>query len=183
MIKNANSLPKLVSRVNITERTKSTILKKWADYWKNLFIDYRQAFQDLRTDIQDDPKRALRWTFGLTSLYLLGKNNPDEMDFKDTLKTTENEVILVSESCLNQKAADHLRFLQRCYNEGVIHYRSFGIASVMYVTEFNDNCSVYKAKCSYLQPSYFSFPSRIVDVGIMGRWWNIFIKSSDYDVN
>lgn len=179
MLKSASAASKMSGRVSIPQ----TLMKKWTDYWKNLFIDYRQAFQDMRMDIQEEPNKALKWMFGLTSMYLLSKNNPNELEFKNTLRTIQNEAILVGEHCLNPRAAEHLQFLERCYNGGTIHYISFGIVSVMYLSEFSDNCSIYKAKCSYLQPSYLEFPSRIVDVGMMGRWWNIFMKTSDYDVN
>ncbi|KAG7300172.1 hypothetical protein JYU34_015721 [Plutella xylostella] len=174
---------KLQNRVKFPERFKGTIVEKWADYWKNLFIDYRQMLQDLRTDIQDDPKKAFLWTTGLTTAFLLARNNPTERDFKDSLKMIANEVILVSDDCRNPASIEHVRYLDTCYNEGLIHYRSLGIASVMYVSDYNNSCSIYKSQCSHLQPTYFGYLSRIVDVGFMGRWWNIFKKTANYDVN
>ncbi|XP_028175423.1 mitochondrial import inner membrane translocase subunit Tim29 [Ostrinia furnacalis] len=172
-----------VGRIKFPEKFKGTIIEKWADYWKNLFIDYRQMLQDLRTDIQDEPIKALKWTAGIATVVLLARNNPNEMDFKDYLKRITNEVVLVSEECQNPTSVGHLRFLDTCYNEGLIHYRNLGVASIMYTSELNNECDLYKGQCSYLQPTYFSFPSRIVDVGIMGRWWNIYIKTNNYDVN
>ncbi|XP_063627262.1 mitochondrial import inner membrane translocase subunit Tim29 [Cydia splendana] len=174
---------KVGDKVKFPAKFKGTIVEKWADYWKNLFIDYRQMLQDLRTDIQDDPIKALKWTIGLTTVYALTKNNPDELDFKDRLRKIHNEVALVSEDCLNPKSYAHLRHLETCYNQGTIHYKSFGIASVMYTSDISESCDIYKAHCSYMQPSIFSFPSRIVDFGFMGNWWNIYIKMTNYDVN
>lgn len=176
-------LTRLPSQVKFPEKFKGTIIEKWANYWKNLFIDYRQMLQDLRTDIQDDPRKALIWTTGLATLYALSKNNPNETDFKDGLKRITNDVILVSDDCRNPESINHLRYIQTCYNEGVIHYRSLGIISFMYTTDLNESCDLYKAHCPYLKPSYFSMIARIVDIGFMGKWWNTYIKTTNYDVN
>ncbi|CAH2267300.1 jg14767 [Pararge aegeria aegeria] len=171
------------SKVKFPEKFKGTILEKWANYWKNLVIDYRQMLQDLRTDMQDDPIKALKWTTGIVTLYALAQNNPNESDFKDQMKRITNEVILVSEECRHPESIEHLQYLQQCYNEGVIQYTNLGIISFMYTSNLNDSCDLYKAHCSYLKPSYFSIFSRILDVGFIGRWWNIHIKTTNYDVN
>lgn len=182
--KTSNAIAKLnPTKIKFPEKLKGTILERWADYWKNLFIDYRQMLQDLRSDVQEQPTKAFIWATGLTTLYGLVRNNPSEADFKDNLKRITNEVILVSEDCVNPKSIEHLRFLDRCYNEGVVHYRNFGIASVIYISEINYGCDIYKSQCKYLKPTFFSFPSRVVDVGMLGRWWNIYIKTTNYDVN
>ncbi|XP_026750044.2 mitochondrial import inner membrane translocase subunit Tim29 [Galleria mellonella] len=178
-----NIAPALVSRIKFPEKFKGTIVEKWADYWKNLFIDYRQMLQDLRTDIQDNPRKAFVWTICLSGIYALAKNNPSEIDFKENLKRIGNEMILVSEGCQNPTSKEHLQFLETSYNQGVIHYVSLGIASVMYTSDLNDSCDLYKAHCSYLRPSYISLPSRLVDIGFMGKWWNIYMKTANYDVN
>ncbi|CAK1580921.1 unnamed protein product [Parnassius mnemosyne] len=182
--KSPNILSNLKQKeVRFPEKLKGTLLEKWADYWKNLFIDYRQMLQDLRSDIQEEPKKAFVWATGLATIYALTRNNPNELDFRDNLKHINNEVILVSEECVNPKSIEHLRFIERCYNEGVIHYKNLGIASVIYVSEINDACNLYRSQCSYLQPSFFSFLSRIIDIGFLGKWWNIYIKTTNYDVN
>lgn len=165
-----------------SEKVKTTLMKKFKDYWKNLYIDYQQMLKELRTDIQDEPQKAIKYTIGLGIAGLLIKNNPSEIDFKANLKNLENEMILVHEDSLNPTSIDHVRFLQTCYNHGKLHYRSLGLFSVMYTSEYNDNCSLYKSQCSYLQPTIFSWPLKIVDVGLMGRWWNVYIKTTDYDV-
>lgn len=172
-----------VGRIKFPEKYKGTILEKWADYWKNLFIDYRQMLQDLRTDIQDDPRKTMKWLTILGASFALAKNNPNEIDFKDELKKTENKAAMVGDECLNKESVEHLRFLEMSYNAGLIHYRSLGIFSLMYTSELNQSCDLYKAHCSYMKPSYLSFPTRIVDVGIVGRWWNLYRKTTNYDVN
>lgn len=187
MFKTLTKAPNIISNIKknmkFPDKLKGTIFEKWADYWKNLFIDYRQMMTDLRTDIQDDPRKAMKWTVGVATLSFLSLNNPNELDFKDNLKRINNEAVMISPECLNQEAAKHLWFLDTCYNQGIIHYRSLGILSIMYTTDLNDSCDLYKAHCSYLKPTFMSFPSRIIDVGIMGQWWNLYIKTNNYDVN
>lgn len=176
-------LENIQSKVQFPDKFKGTILERWAKYWKNLVIDYRQMLQDLRSDVQDDPLKALKWTTGIVTMYALAQNNPNELDFKDHMKRVTNEVILVSDECRNPKSVEHLHYIQQCSNEGVIHYRSLGVVSFMYTSSMNDSCDLYKAQCSYLKPSYLSAFSRIVDVGLIGRWWNMHIKTTNYDVN
>lgn len=181
--KGSNVLKRFGEPVKFPEKFKGTIVEKWADYWKNLFIDYRQMLQDLRSDIQEEPLKALKWTTGFAITYALAKNNPNEMDFKNELKKVENEVALVPEDCLSKKSLEYLRYVETCYNEGAIHYQSLGIFSLMYVSELSDSCDLYKAHCSYMKPTFISYPSLIVDVGIMGKWWNLHKKTSNFDVN
>lgn len=187
MLRNIKNAPIIVSnlgkKVKFPGKFKGTIIEKWADYWKNLVIDYKQMVQDLRTDIQEEPRKALLWSAGITTFYVLCRNNPDEYDFQDNLKRISNDVALVSEECRNPVSMEHLRLLETCYNQGVIHYKNLGIASVMYTSELSGSCGLYKAQCTYLKPSYFSFPSRVIDIGFMGRWWNLFKKTNNYDVN
>ncbi|PZC84031.1 mitochondrial import inner membrane translocase subunit Tim29 [Helicoverpa armigera] len=187
MIKSLTKAPNIISnlknKIKFPEKLQGKILNKWAVYWKNIFGDYRQMLVDLRTDIQDEPLRAMKWTVGLGTLYVLSMRNPSELDFKDHLKRINNETVMVSPDCLNPKTVKHLWYLDTCYNQGVIRYKSLGIFSLMYTTDLNDSCDLYKAQCSYLQPTFTSWPSRIIDVGIMGQWWNLYIKTHNYDVN
>ncbi|KAM3965513.1 mitochondrial import inner membrane translocase subunit Tim29 [Aphomia sociella] len=178
-----NIITSVTSKVKFPEKFKGTIIEKWADYWKNLCIDYRQMLQDLRSDIQDNPRKAFIWTTSLAAIYALAKNNPSEIDFKDDLKRIANDVALVSEDCRNPTSLEHLNYLDRCYNQGVIHYINFGVASIMYTSDLNDSCDLYKANCTYLKPTYLSLPSKVVDVGFMGKWWNMYMKTANYDIN
>uniref|UniRef100_A0A2H1WSQ3 SFRICE_023364 n=1 Tax=Spodoptera frugiperda TaxID=7108 RepID=A0A2H1WSQ3_SPOFR len=136
MMKSLSKAPNIVSslknKVKFPNRFQGTMFKKWAEYWKNLFADYRQMLQDLRTDIQDDPMKAMKWTAGLGTLCLLSMKNPDELDFKDYLKRINNETVMLSPDCLNPKTVEHLSYLDTCYNQGTIHYKitSTGEAAV-----------------------------------------------------
>ncbi|XP_032514666.1 mitochondrial import inner membrane translocase subunit Tim29 [Danaus plexippus] len=187
MLKSVTKVPhnvaKLQMKIKLPEKFKGTIVEKWTNYWKNLFIDYRQMLKDLRTDIQEEPKKALLWSTGIATAIALCRNNPDELDYRNQIKKITNEVILVSEECRNVNSLEHLNYVQRCYNEGVIHYANLGILSFMYITDLNDSCDLFKNQCSYLKPSYLSLYSRIVDVGFIGKWWNLHIKTTNYDVN
>lgn len=187
MLKNLTKAPYIIinlkNKVKFPAKLQGTILEKWTNYWKNVIGDYRQMLVDLRTDIQDEPLKAMKWTAGIGVLTFLSLENPSELDFKDYLKRVNNETVMVSPDCLNPKTANHLRYLDTCYNQGIIKYKSLGVFSIMYTTDLNESCDLYKAKCSYLQPTYASLPSRIIDVGIMGQWWNLYIKTYNYDVN
>lgn len=176
-------LKKVGNTIRFPEKLKGTIVEKWATYWKNLFIDYHQMVQDLRNDIQEEPFKALKWTAGIAVCYALAKNNPNELDYRNEVKKLENDVALVTEECLNQNSIEHLRLIETSYNQGIIHYRSLGLLSIMYLSDISRSCDLYKSQCSYMKPSLMSYPSRIVDIGIMGKWWNLYKKTTDYDIN
>ena len=54
---------------------------------------------------------------------------------------------------------------------------------MMWIDNYSKSCSLYKTQCSYLKPRYLTFYKRIVDVGFVGCWWNLYYLMEEFDIN
>lgn len=119
----------------------------------------------------------------LGGLVHLAKHNPDENTFKQQLLENSIKVMQVGESIRNRETAKHLKLMRQSYNEGLVRRLNLGVVSFIWVDNYDSNCAVYKATCSYLKPRYVTFYERIVDVGFYDRWRYLDQVMIDYDVN
>lgn len=176
-------LPQFQQKFVLPEKYKGTFVEKWATYWKSLYADYRGMVTDLVVEIQEKPRKALYITSGIVVAWQLAKHNPDESDFKEDLLRYSNELMQVSEACQNPRTVQHFKYLNSCYNHNVLRVANLGLASLLWVDDYDDACDAFKTNCEYTQPSYFSVLQRTVDIGFMGKWWNIYRKYQNFDVN
>ncbi|NWR81203.1 TIM29 translocase, partial [Centropus unirufus] len=56
-------------------------------------------------------------------------------------------------------------------------------AAVVYEAPESDEAALYRARCRYLEPRWRDFPSRLLDVGFLGRWWVLAARLRDCDIN
>lgn len=119
----------------------------------------------------------------ITGTCYLMETNPDERSFRTAFLQLTDDMVLVSDKNLNSESEKHLRFLSRCYNEGIVRRMSFAIFSVIWLDNYDKNCALYSAQCDYLKPGIGDFFSRIVDVGFHGTWWNLERHGQVCDIN
>lgn len=169
--------------VTLPERFKGTIVEKWAKFWKDLCVDYREVVTENYSSARNNPKRTLMvfTTLGLVTYCF--KTNPDEFSFREQLINYANELSLVGELARNPVTDEHFLFIESCYNAGLVRRLSCGAFSVMWIDNYDKACAVYKSSCSYLKPRYLTFYERIIDVGFLNKWWWISNVMADYDVN
>ncbi|XP_077298876.1 mitochondrial import inner membrane translocase subunit Tim29 [Arctopsyche grandis] len=183
LIRRASTLSSVTNKPILPEKSKVTFLEKWTTYWKSLHADYKSMVVDLRTEIQDSPRKAIFVGSMLVAGYQLAKTNPDESDFKESMRNYTSHMILIGDACRNPKTVEHFKLIERCYNQNTLRRLNLGLISFLWIDDYDSDCAIYKATCEYTKPSYLSIPGRIVDVGVMGRWWNIYRKFQDFDVN
>lgn len=172
-----------ISSIQFPEKYKDTIIERWATYWKYFLKDYKDAVLGVRNEFRDKPVKSWTYLSLIALATYLAKNNPDETHFRDDLLKYCNEVLLVHPDLQNPVTVQHLTYLHRCYNEGVIRRLNFGICSFMWIHDYDQACFIYKSTCNYLKPEYRTLTDRIIDVGFLNRWWNLEKKIIDYDVN
>jgi len=90
---------------------------------------------------------------------------------------------LIGESVRNPRAVSHLRFLEMCYNMGVIRTLSLGVINFIWISDHDKSSGLYQAHCDYLEPKFSNFHERIVDIGFLGEWWILQRTMKDFDVN
>ncbi|XP_015602311.1 mitochondrial import inner membrane translocase subunit Tim29 [Cephus cinctus] len=182
----SNKLSEIATRIEnfeTPEKIKGTILERWGKYWKNLYIDYKDVAIDVAKDCRERPIRATFYFSTLASCYYFAKHNPDESSYREQLLQDSIKVMTVGESIRNPETVQHIKWIEQCYNEGVIRRLSLGIISFIWLDNYDEVCAHYKATCSYLKPRYLTFHERIVDIGFMDKWWILEKKMVNYDIN
>ncbi|XP_012060021.1 PREDICTED: uncharacterized protein C19orf52 [Atta cephalotes] len=172
-----------IRNYEMPEKIKGTFLERWAKYWHGLYIDYKDVALDVVKDCTERPVHATIYITLLGSCFYSNRHNPDETIFREQLIQNNIKLIQVGEPIRNPVSVQHIKWLEQCYNEGLIRRLNLGILSLIWLDNYDKNCSSYKAVCPYLKPRYVTFYERIVDVGFLGKWWVLDRKMKNYDVN
>ncbi|XP_043685587.1 mitochondrial import inner membrane translocase subunit Tim29 [Vespula pensylvanica] len=178
-----NKVISTVKNYGMPEKFKGTILERWGNYWKNLYIDYKEVTIETIKDCKSHPIRTSIYSTVLGSTYYLYKHNPDEDSFREHLLENAIKLMQVGETIRNEISVQHVEILEKYYNEGIIRRLSMGILSIIWLDNYDKECSLYKAVCPYLKPRYLNFYERIIDIGFLDRWWILDRKMIDYDIN
>lgn len=177
------SWSKRLDKIELPSRLRETIVEKWVNYWKQLAIDYKEVAMDSGKHIVEHPVKSMIYGGIAATAYTFYKNNPDLQDFEKQYIEHKNDLILISESCQNEVAANHIKNIERWLNQGVIRRLSLGVISFIWLDNFNSQCSLYKTTCEHLKPKYMRFNERIIDIGFWNKYWWLEEKMQDYDVN
>ena len=172
-----------VQNFETPEKLKGTFLERWGKYWKNLFTDYKEVAVSVVNDCKERPIKASVYASVLAFCIYLNKHNPDESSFREQLLQNTIKIMQVGETVRNPVSEYHVKWLGQCYNEGIVRRMNLGIVSLIWLDDYDETCSLYKAACPYLDVQYATFYQRIVDFGILDKWWVLESKMKDYDVN
>lgn len=115
--------------------------------------------------------------------YYCAIHNPDELSFREQLIKSCLKIGLVGEPIRNPISVFYTKWLEQCYNEGIIRHLNLGVVSFVWLDNYDRGCALYKTMCPYLKPRYVTFYQRIVDVGFLDNWWILENSMTDYDVN
>lgn len=127
-------------------------------------------------------KSSIYGSIGLFSLTCY-KTNPTYHHFTDQIRAAQNTIGLVYQESQNLNTIRFLKYLEQCRNEQTIRFTSLALFSVVWVHDYSSELSTSEAKCEYIQPQFSTLFDRIVDVGFMGKFWNIERQMKNYDVN
>ena len=58
-----------------------------------------------------------------------------------------------------------------------------GVCSFMWVDDYSSESDLFKVKCSPLKVGWRDMPQRIIDIGVLGKWWWIEKAMVDYDIH
>jgi Translocase of the Inner Mitochondrial membrane 29 len=180
---NLTRMQERITGYELPERFRGTIVEKWAKYWRQLVSDYKDMVIDTGRDMRNKPFKTSVYLGLLTGSYLCCKNNPDEQSFFEEIRKYNNEMMLLAEPCQNPVSVDHLVFVERCKNAGLLRRLTLGVVSFIWVDNYDKDLALYKSTCSYLKPEYLKFHERVIDVGFWNKWWTLSEKMVDYDIN
>jgi hypothetical protein len=174
---------RLSFQFQLPEKYKGTRIEKWFLYWKNLVQDYREVGKDTLKDIRLKPLKACTIFGTFVFAACSASRNPDSRNYRDTVLNYANDIIVIGDLIRNVNALNHMKFLERCYNNDVIRYFSFGIFSIIWISNHDKSSGLYEAQCSYTKIPYLEFYKHIIDIGFWNKWWILENKMKDYDVS
>lgn len=183
IINSFNNVLHKVKNFETPEKLKGTVVEQWGIYWKSVCIDYTNTVVDVVNHCKTRPINASIYATLLATGVYLHKHNPDENSFKEQLLQSTIKLMQVGEAVRNPVSENHVKWLGQCYNEGIIRRMNLGIISLIWLDNYDEICSSYKANCPYLQVKYTTFYERVIDFGILDKWWVLESKMKDYDVN
>lgn len=149
----------------------------------NVFVDYKAVFRDSYLYAKEKPLRSVTTLGALLGLYYLYQENPDVNSYEDALLECSNELLQISHFIRNPSSDNYVQKLLKYRNQERIRIQSFGILSLVWVSEFGPSCDLYEKHCEYVQPRWKTFPQRVIDIGILGHWYFLERAMKDYDVN
>ncbi|XP_076387499.1 mitochondrial import inner membrane translocase subunit Tim29 isoform X2 [Megachile rotundata] len=183
VINSLNNVLHKVQNFETPEKLKGTFLERWGIYWKSVCIDYTNTVVDTVNHCKERPIKATIYATLLATGVYLHKHNPDESSFREQLLQSTIKIMQIGEAVRNPVSEKHVKWLGQCYNEGIVRRMNLGIISLIWLDDYDKTYSSYKAACPYLQVQYTTFYQRIVDFGILDKWWVLESKMKDYDVN
>ncbi|GBN19536.1 hypothetical protein AVEN_10001-1 [Araneus ventricosus] len=153
------------------------------EFWLAMIADYKSVGMDVINGAKERPKKAVLIASGLGVMFGALITNPDKHSFYDQHAKNSSALIVVSDPIRNPAAEEHITYLTRCENQGLLRRTDLLFFSLMWVADYDNNCDVYAKQCKYLRPKFLTFYQRIIDVGLFGMWLNLKLKMKDFDIN
>ncbi|GFS70444.1 uncharacterized protein NPIL_421211 [Nephila pilipes] len=167
----------------IDQAPEDSRLYRWRLFYVNLYADYKSFVLEIRDGCVNRPKKALLITTGFATLIGAMQTNPNEHSFFDQHAKNSSALIMVAEPIRNPAVEEHVTYLNRCINQGLLRRMDLLFFSLMWVADYHKECNIYSTQCKYLRPDFLTFYERIVDVGVFGSWINLILKMKDFDIN
>lgn len=133
--------------------------------------------------VREKPLKSSVYASLGATVYMFCKNNPDQREFIEQFKQSEQQLALVSIDSQNPSTIEYLKLLERNRNSDTLRITSIGLLSIMWLDDNANSLSTYDATCEYLKPEIRNFHERIIDIGWMNTWWNLRKNMKDFDVN
>ena len=169
---------------NLPEKYRGGRIERITNYFKNLYEDYTESFKDLLSGCQRKPIKASIYTsIGLAGLYL-NKNRPNEQHFQDNFVRVIHDLSVVGDLNRNKNSQSHCDRVMQNQNQGTLRFTNLGVATLVWEDTYDPSVGNFASQCSYMKPTYKEIvQTRILDLGINGKWRKLDEIMVDYDVN
>ncbi|XP_077981689.1 mitochondrial import inner membrane translocase subunit Tim29-like [Glandiceps talaboti] len=157
--------------------------RKAADYLKVLGNDYKAVAKDTVSDIRDRPIKASIYLSIIGAFSYATYTNPDYDSFDAKIIHASNDLLELGHIVRNPESDQYIQNVLHWRNEGRLRRWGLVVCSIIWVDNYDKDCALYNAQCTYLKPRWIDFQERIVDVGCFGRWYTTDKKMIDFDVN
>ena len=148
-----------------------------------LVTDYKAVAKSAVIYIREKPIKFASQLGILGLCAYCSSQRPDLQSYADELFKSSNDLLQVS-SLVRNKASDAIvRDLITSYHQNRLVCKNLGLFSIILKYDFPDECDAYDKNCYYVQPRWIKLYERIVDIGMLGRWFMLEKAMVDYDVN
>lgn len=141
------------------------------------------AMQETIQDCKERPVKASIYISLLTFVGVLYKTNPSERDFRQELIEDAQEMLLIGEPIRNVKTDRYLCSLLEAQRDGRLKYQSLILFSFVYFDKLSHEADLFEARCNLIKPHWKDFHKSIVEIGALGKFWNLRKAMIDYDIN
>ena len=149
----------------------------------HLVRDYKAVANAAVKYARDRPIKFLS-QLGIVGLATYGWNQrPNMQCYSDQLFKSSNDLLQVSSLIRNKKTDAYVRDLITSYYHNRLVCKNLGLFSVIIQNDFPEDCDSYDKNCYYVQPRWTKLHERIVDIGLLGRWFILEKAMVDYDIN
>ncbi|CAK8677743.1 unnamed protein product [Clavelina lepadiformis] len=156
---------------------------KLVKYFKVLGNDYKDSALGTLTEAKEKPFRAFFYTSACILSYTLYKTTPSEAQYNAALVEASNDLLLLSDTERNKTTDNYVQYLLQFSCKGMLRYKHMGFFSLIYHSNHDKDARTYISQCKYTNPRWHHFPKRVMDVGLLGRWWRLSYTMTDYDVD
>jgi len=178
---------------NLNTEVKETYLTQFKNYAKLVMNDYKTVAKETLVSCKERPIKASIYGVAIGSLVGLYRTMPTFNDYSEIRKQYANELVTVG-SNYNRKTEYYLDNLNKLENLGKLEYKSWVFLSVICVKDFSKDTQNYEDQCLALNNpnkwnifnqlnKFMRFLSRIVDVGIVNRFYFLDKHFIDYDID
>ena len=158
-------------------------VQQWGQPFRNIILDYYEVFTDIFKSARERRLRSMVGLIGAGAVVYLTKKVPDELSFHAELLDSANELSLVNETEQNRISKAYIEKTLDLYSHKRLKYVSLGVVAVILELPAYPDLKSYQQTCTHLQPRWWTFYQRIIDVGVYGRWVVLQQKMIDYDIN
>ncbi len=148
-----------------------------------LVKDYKAVFFSAFTYAKEKPIRVI---FQLSALGLgsyAWTNNPSFTSYIDALLESSGQLTQVSSLIRNKNSDSYVRGLIECYYQNRLRSINFGVFTLVLKEKYSNDCDIFDRNCYYTKPRWLSMKDRFVDIGFLGRWYQLEKAMIDFDVN
>ncbi len=148
-----------------------------------LVKDYKAVFLSAFTYTRDKPLKVILQltTLGLGSY--AWNRNPNFTSYTDSLMESSNQLMQVSGLIRNRNSDSYVRDLTECFHQNRLRCRNFGIFTLIFKDNYGEECDLYDKNCYYMKPRWLSMKDQFVDIGFLGRWYQLEKAMIDFDIN
>ncbi|GAB1603131.1 mitochondrial import inner membrane translocase subunit Tim29-like [Argonauta hians] len=170
-------------KVTFPEKLKGGRIEKIADYFHNIYSDYKLVAVETVQSMRERPVKASAYVSLISAVGLLIKSNPNENSFLMEIMENANKLALVGQPIRSPRTEKHINFLTENMRDRKLVHINLGVLSLIYEDNYSQGLGLYAAQCGKLKTPWLEIYKNIVDVGISGYWVYLDSAMKDYDIN